>query len=381
MKSLNSVNVAISRCPSYGIEEVRPALHDCLSYVGGLQRFVSPGDRVLIKPNLLLATQPQRAITTHPVILQAIVEEVRECGATAFIGDSPGAVLKGLERVWRKTGLLELAQCLDVELLNFEKGGIVQKTVHGRMYPISKYVQDSDVIINVPKLKTHNVTLFTGAIKNLLGCLPGLTKANLHKNYPNPRSFAGILVDILEIVRPNLNVMDGIWGMDGDGPSTRGRKREIGVIMASVNAVSLDAVSAEILGFESRRVDTIRIAHERNLGEIDTGMIRLSGGDLSEYRLDDPSLPGNWKMLMVPDWLGHLVGRFIWVHPVVDPTRCVLCGQCEASCPAGAISIVEDELTFDYTKCINCLCCQEMCGEGAIRQTGSYLSRMIHRNL
>jgi uncharacterized protein (DUF362 family)/Pyruvate/2-oxoacid:ferredoxin oxidoreductase delta subunit len=347
-----------------------------------MKSFVSKGNRVLIKPNLLLAKDPKYAITTHPSVLGALVKEVRSCGGTPLIGDSPGAVLKGLERVWKKTGLMELAQDLDVELLNFEKGGVIQKNVNGERYPISRFVFDVDVIINVPKLKTHNLTRFTGGIKNLFGCLPGLTKANFHKKYPNPRSFAKALVDILEIIPPHLNVMDGVLGMDGEGPSLRGRKREYGVILASIDTVALDAVAAQIIGFEDNSVDTIRFAQQRKLGVGDLRKIDIVGGSISDFVLIDPHIPSNWKFQIIPDPLGRLIGRFVWLHPVVDQLRCVQCLQCVTSCPVQAISQNEGrKLEFNYRECINCLCCQEMCPEGAIKQKGSVIARLINRSI
>ena len=374
--------VSISRCGSYDPGEVRAALRSCLASIGGMERYVPEGGRVLIKPNLLLAKDPKHAITTHPSVVRAIIEEVRNCGGVPLIGDSPGSVLKGVERVWSKTGMKELAAELDVELLNFEKGGALQKSVRGRTYPISSHVLDADVLINVPKLKTHNLTRYTGAIKNLLGCLPGFTKANLHKKHVNPRSLSRALVDIFELVRPRLNVMDGVTGMDGEGPSTKGRLRNFGVILASEDAVSLDAVSARIIGFGKNDVDMICFAGELDLGQDDPDGIEILGGALTEFVSNNPLLPSVWKFMLVPDRIGRLLGRIIWLRPIVDLQRCAGCFQCVASCPVTAISVREGQrLVFDYGKCINCLCCQEMCPEGAVTQQRSLVTRLIYRSL
>ncbi|MDZ7384796.1 MAG: DUF362 domain-containing protein [candidate division KSB1 bacterium] len=367
--------VSAVQCTSYEFQVVAEAVEQLLVPLGGLAHFVQRGNHVHLKPNLLAAKEPARAITTHPVVVEAVVRMLLDLGAKVTIGDSPAGAVKGLQRYWDNTGLSEVAKRTGARLVAFETGGVQERVVRGRSYYISRYVIDADVVINLPKLKTHGLTLYTGAVKNLFGVIPGLRKSEYHKQAPHPEDFAEVLVDIYSAVRPHLHIADGVVGQEGNGPSS-GRVRPIGVMLASTDGVALDAVGAAIMGFDPEEIDTTRIASQRGLGEGRLEHIKVVGADLESLRLPDFVLPSNRLIKLVPRWLMILGARLIWVRPRADRELCKRCGVCQTNCPVGAISTDADGYpVMDYTRCIKCMCCDEGCPHQAIEQEMSWLAR------
>ena len=370
--------VSIVRCNDYEPSSIRQAVHEVLAPLGGMKRFVNPGQRVLLKPNMLSAKSPERAITTHPQIVEAVAEEVKGAGGIPFIGDSPGGAIRGIKRVWENTGIEEAAERAGVELVNFEASGVKELKFGKYTFYVAKPVLDADVIINLPKLKTHSLTLLTCTMKNMFGTIPGFRKAELHKIYPKPRAFADMLVHLYKLVTPSLSIVDAVVAMEGNGPSA-GRPYKIGVLMAGDDGVALDAVAARVIGFEPGKIDTIEIATELGLGESNFNAIEISG-DIP--RLDDEGrrpfeLPANRMLKLIPDFLVDLVKPFVWAKPVIDPARCTGCGFCAESCPAQTIKKTGKVYRIDDSKCLNCLCCHELCPEHAIDIKMSWLARRL----
>ena len=225
------VEVAIERCASYSTEEVGSSVRRVLDAVLAERVRVLGGRRVLVKPNLLAAREPARGVTTHPAVVGAVIDYLRGYGADVIVGDSPAGALRGVRRVWEKTGMLDLCASKSVPLVNFEAGGWMTHSVGGRAYQISRVVKEVDYIVNLAKFKTHVLTLLTGAIKNSYGFLPGAQKAKLHKAAGNPERFHQVVVDVFELRPPDLFIVDAVVGMEGNGPASPDL-RDIGLILA-----------------------------------------------------------------------------------------------------------------------------------------------------
>lgn len=369
--------VAVVRCESYEPGAVDGAVREALAMIGGLARVVAPGQRVLLKPNLLSAKPPDRAITTHPSVLVPIVEAVREAGGEPSIGDSPGGAIRGIERVWRNTGMLELSERTGVPLVNFEASSSVELRGELRSYMIARPVVDADVIINVPKLKTHVLTAYTGCIKNMYGAMPGFGKARLHSLAPRPVPFGRHVVDVYALVRPALHVMDAVVAMEGDGPSG-GRPRHVGAILAGTDGVAVDAVAAGMIGFREGRVPTIAQAESLGLGTACLSKIEIVGDDPASFDLAGFELPRSRVMNFIPTFVVRALRPWIWAHPEMSKEwgcRGDACALCARSCPVGAIEMREAGPVADRKTCVECLCCHEVCPESAVRVRLSWLAR------
>lgn len=374
--------VALVGCRDYDLPRVREALATALNHIGGLGAYLNPGDRVLIKVSMLKAATPDKAVTTHPAVAVALALLVREFGAVPVIGDSAGGSDYGLsERALEVCGYRELAEEHGIETVLFETAGSKNQTIPNARYiheaSISRAVLEADVVISVPKLKTHIETLMTGAVKNMLGCLPGAGKLIVHRTAPSPDDLGQALLDIYSLVRPRLCVMDAIVGMSGNGPS-RGTPTPIGAVLASGDGVALDHVAARLIGYRPSLIPTIAFAGERGLGENDQKRIEIVGDTLESLKAKDFPLCSNTMMRSMPKFLLRLVNRwFFWVKPKWNDKGCTRCGLCEQSCPVDAITISDDKLTIDEARCIECFCCYELCPEKGIRVKKSLLVRLL----
>jgi len=371
--------VSIVDCASYDRDEVTRKVRETLDLLGGLDRYIQPGMKVLLKPNFLSAKEPERAITTHPEIVAAVAREVKALGADVFVGDSPGGAKRGVRRVWRNTGMMDMAERENIELVSFEAAGVKKFETNGRSYYLAKPAIEADFMINLPKLKTHVLTLMTGAIKNMFGLIPGFRKANYHKEFPKPKDFAQIIVDIFSLKQPGLTIMDAVLSMEGDGPSS-GNPYWSKMLLASTDAVAVDAIAGEIIGLNPSKVPVTKAAADAGLGIGWPEMIEVVGKPLNQARLADFKLTSNRKIEMIPKFLVRIIDPYIWVRPAIDGAFCTNCNTCVTSCPVNALSDGKGgPPVFDYDKCINCWCCHELCPEKAVFTKKSWLAEKFIR--
>ncbi|HSG27001.1 MAG TPA: DUF362 domain-containing protein [Candidatus Krumholzibacterium sp.] len=367
--------VSVTRCDSYELEGLVSSLREVLDPHGGMATFVGRGQRVLLKPNLLSAKAPERAITTHPNVIEAVARLVIEAGGLPVIGDSPGGAIRGIGRIWKNTGVQEMAERAGLELVNFEASGLEEVQSAGYRLYIARPVLDADVIINLAKLKTHTLTLLTCGVKNVFGVVPGFRKAEYHKIYPKPAEFAGMIVGLYDFVRPSLTIVDGILSMEGNGPSS-GTPRNTGLLLAGRDAVAVDTVAARMIGFDPRDIDTIRIAAERGVGETDPGRIEVTGSG-TDHLPEGFVLPSNRGIRLIPRPLARMIAPFVWLRLVIQDETCTRCEFCLKSCPVKAIYREEDRVVIDQAKCIQCMCCHELCPESSIEIKMSFLARLF----
>ncbi len=365
--------VAIVRCKDYTPSEVRAAVREAVDLLGGMGRFVPPGSRVLMKPNLLASWEPDAAVCTHPTILQSLLELAASSGGECSVGDSPavgGDTPGALNRLLKKTGVQDVLADTDAAMEFFAAPGTevdIEGAAVFHRIPIASAVCRADVVINIPKFKTHALMRLTGAVKNLFGCIPGRRKVGFHLQAgDNPSMFAQMLLDVLMAVRPALSVMDGVWGMDGEGPSA-GRKRQFGVILASEDPVALDAVACAVAGIDPMEIPVLRLARERGIGETDLKEIEILGVSPEEVRIPDFRLPARGDLVSrIPAPVYRALRNQLVRSPALKARRCTRCNACVRICPVHAVSRIKGRLRFDYSRCIRCYCCQEVCPEHAI---------------
>jgi len=373
--------VSIIRCCSYNYKDVEFAVKEAIKKIGGTEKFFKSGQKVLIKPNILSAKLPEKAVTTHPEIIRAIIRIVKSAGAVPSVGESPGGAVSGAERFWDKCGIKKVCEEENCEMLFFEKTGAVcvqsknPKNKSLKTLEIARPCLEYDCVITVPKFKTHNLVFLTGAVKNLYGCIPGLRKSMYHKHAPHPIDFSEILVDILAIVKPKLSIMDAVVGMEGEGPAA-GKVRDIGLIMASDDAVAMDTVMCEISNFNINKMYHLLSASASGLGCSDISKIEITGEKLETVRIKNFKVPPNFLPYMVPKKFAKFMGNFISALPVMDKKKCTKCMTCIKACPMKAIEL-KNIPKVDKSKCILCLCCNELCPENAVKIRYSILIRIF----
>jgi uncharacterized protein (DUF362 family)/Pyruvate/2-oxoacid:ferredoxin oxidoreductase delta subunit len=379
-----SYEVSVVKCGSYDEAQVRKAVEDSLAPLGGAGGVIKKGDRVLIKLNLLASKPPEAAVTTHPALVKAVVRIVQELGAIPMLGDSPGGngTFVSYKGVLKNTGIQAVADETGCEIVNFEQETVDVTSEKARTFKklkIGKPVMDADKIIALPKLKTHQLTYYTGAVKLLFGYVPGMMKMEYHHNAGRDLDlFSELLLDIHSVRLPNLVIMDAIVGMEGHGPSA-GTPRQIGLIMASKSCTALDFVATTIAGFDPAGVPTVKKAIERGEGPASLKEIKVYGEDLASLIIKDFKKPET----MGPGGRGRNVMGFIGglraSRPVINKARCVKCGICARDCPPKAMTFVKGSSpVIDYAKCIRCYCCQELCPEGAVDVQKPLLQRILH---
>ncbi len=354
--------VGVFKCESYErIEEAFSLLKEKLE----LKRFEEQvrGKKVLVKPNILGPYKPEKAVTTHPSLVKVVVDWLRACGAEVWVGDNCGIGGYGInERSAKKSGIISASQGAYINIAKDAKE-VETNSRFFKSLTVSKAVLEADFIVNLPKLKTHTLTLLTLGIKNMFGILVGGSKSKVHYSAPSIEEFGEALVDIYEIRPPDLTILDGVVGMDGNGPA-HGRVRPIGFLLASENAPSLDLVVAEMAGIDPRQVHHLRIAGERGLGARSIDEIELLGelSRISRFRLPNT--------LARRGFIGFFVNRYVYERIIkskliLNRKKCTGCKICVNACPTGAMEWKEDHPEINEEKCIRCLCCAELCTEGA----------------
>lgn len=371
------------RCFTYREEEVLKSVKEAVDLIGGIEKFVKPNSKILLKVNLLSARSPEKAVTTHPEIVRAVVRLVKERGGIPLIGDAASTGGMGLslkrEDAFRIAGFREIAEYEGAEIVNFNSAGYrkvsIPQSKRLKEVNLAIPVFEVDAIFSLPKLKTHELTFLTGAVKNFFGCIPASDRNIAHRAI-DPRDFARAVVDIYSLCRPSLSIMDGITAMEGEGPS-RGYPFSLGVVLASPSAVALDVVASQLIGYKPAEIYTTVEAIERGLGPEGLEKIEVLGAPLKELIRRDFKKPSGYRSLTrrtIYRILAPLGIRFFKVYPAADKRKCKKCGLCEERCPVEAIKL-EPYPVIDYEKCIQCFTCHEVCEYEAMDLKRSWLAR------
>lgn len=361
--------ISVTRTDSYDQNIVTQAVRRHFQLLR-LSEKIRPDMKVLIKPNLLMKRKPEEATTTHPSLLIGMIHCLKELGVEKItIADSPGGPYTklALDPIYTATGMKEAAKAgaeLNYNFGSFERKN--EKGVFVKSFTLIQPVEDADFIIDAAKLKTHGMTMLSGAVKNLFGTVPGLMKPEFHWRFPNRENFCGMLLDLCETVRPDVVFVDGILAMEGDGPSG-GTPRKTGMLLASCNPYEMDYLLCKILSIPPKEVGTVHLAMKRG----------LCTGKLEELELlgDPPLYFGDFQLPKsksidfnehTPALLRGLTKKLLVSKPVIEKDKCIGCGKCAESCPASTIRVTQRKAEIDYKQCIHCFCCHEMCPVKAI---------------
>lgn len=363
--------VIIQECKDYVLQDIMEKINDGIEKLGGWDLFVKPGDTVLLKANLIGPKASDTAAVTHSEFVRAITRILKERGCNVWIGDSSGGAIAGIAptaQSFKVSGYEKVANEEGALIKNFDKEGVVEVEPKGKFKEkmfLAKPLFEADVVINLPKLKTHSANVYTGAVKNLFGCIPGLRKATYHKMAPDKEDFGDIIADIHQATKFSLHIMDSITSMEGEGP-TAGSVYKSNKILISTDPLALDAVALNMLGLTVDDVPIIIAAKKRNLGQWNLEDIIIEGDYDSIPKLNNFKLPkvlksskqkSNKAVVKVID--------FFKTVPEIDTNKCKKCNMCVESCPMQAIDRATKKI--DYSKCIECMCCHELCLHKAVR--------------
>lgn len=364
--------VYLAKCESYDKDDVYNAVDKIFKLHGGIDKIVNKGDRIFLKINLVMKKHPEEAATTHPMVVEAVAKKLIEYGCEVIIGDSPGGAYneKILKSLYKVCGIEGAAKNSGANL-NFDCRSEDFDTASNCIVKKLNMIKppfECDKIITISKLKTHGMAVYTGAVKVLFGMIPGFLKAEYHFKMPEIKDFSNLLVDICETVKPHFSIIDGIVGMEGDGP-TAGNPIKTGLLLASVNPYYLDVAGAYLMGLKSQDVPTIQRAIERNICSGKIVDIEFIGEDIHKfvkgYKIPD-TRSVNFFRGRVPKRLEDFLTYYLSPRPVFDFDICVGCKSCYESCPPKAIKMVNNKPIVDYKSCIRCFCCHELCPKKAV---------------
>ena len=385
---MEETQVYAASCPDYG--QAEGAIRALVEQMGGMGRFVRPGERIVLKANLLRAAPPESAICTHPAVVAAVARLVKEAGGTPVICDSPGGALHKeavLRSLYEKTGMAAAAAAAGAELsmdsstrtVSLPEGKVL------RQAEIITPVAEADGVIDLCKMKTHVLMSMTGAVKNLFGVIPGLSKVGYHATHPDHETFADVLLDLTGYVKPRLSLMDGILAMEGDGPGSSGTPRQAGLLLASANLLALDTAAGAIMNLPRQDNPVLLAAERRGLTPCRMEDVELIGGTVEELRMADYKFPASTKSNLM-DFLGplarpaeRLCKKALSQTPRIDGAKCVGCGICAKSCPGQAIAMTAPgkKARISQKACIHCYCCHELCPQKAVELHQSWLGRLL----
>lgn len=381
---MSKSRVALMRCETYDDDEVYKAVRSGIDLLGGVSQFAKPGERIVLKPNVLRGSSPDKCVTTHPAVFKAAGTVLKEIGATVYYGDSPS--FGRCEPNVRKADLKRVADESGFILADFDSGRAVshKDSLLVKSFVIANGVLDSDGLVNLPKLKTHPLVRFTGSVKNQFGCIPGLLKSQYHVKLPDPYDFAAMLVDLNTLVRPRLCVMDGIVAMEGNGPSN-GKPKRMSVLLLSSDPIAVDATACRIIALDPEAVPTSKLGEKAGLGTYHSENIEIVGEDIQSF------LDRSFEVIRTPPApcasgrLRAFVKNRICERPVIDEVKCTRCGICVRLCPVEPKAVDwhtgdrSRSPTYRYDRCIRCFCCQENCPEGAVFVERPLMGRICFR--
>jgi uncharacterized protein (DUF362 family)/Pyruvate/2-oxoacid:ferredoxin oxidoreductase delta subunit len=351
---------------------------------GGWQGVAAEGERVAVKINLLRGAPPEKAVSTHPETLAAVLRALKAAGARPFVADSPGGRngAAKMARAYKISGLTDVCLAEGVPIVDIEDDAVMLDAPEGRLYrsfPVGKAFLDADAIVQVGVLKTHQLMRLTGGVKLTYGCIPGLTKAQLHVRAHRREDFADMLLDLHLAVKPRFTIIDAIIAMEGQGPGS-GTPRRMDSLFAARDAVALDAALADRVGFERRSLWVLAAAERRGVVDL-RDPYTLAGDPIDGEKGFVPAARDTQESSRVPHSFHRFARNRVSARPrLVAPDKCTRCRDCATIC--GATAIRMDPLpVFDDKRCVRCYACTEVCPTAAIDSVAPHLARFFSPRL
>lgn len=363
--------IALLECREYRYDLLKKVIDEQFELLG-FQKIVKQGCSVVIKPNLVMKTSPETASVTHPLVTAAVGCWCRERGADVIIAESPGGPYTPvlLKSIYHTTGYQQMAEEYNLTLNTDCSYSEVEAPggVRSKLFHVINPIVQADVVVNIAKLKTHCMTMMSGAVKNMFGSVPGLMKPELHCRFPEKPDFCEMLVDLCELLAPQINVLDGVVAMEGNGP-TGGRPRPIGAIVSGANPFAVDVAGARLMAMSPGSVQILQSARKRGLCPQNLEEIQVLGDDLERFVVEDflqPESKTSNFINRLPGFLRPMAAKIATPLPKIREKDCIGCGKCAESCPQHTISVENRLAKIHYQDCIRCYCCHEMCPERAI---------------
>lgn len=370
--------VVLLKCETYDIDVVYNRLSEGIKLLGGIEQIIPKSKKILLKPNLVVGIEPEKAATTHPAIFEAIIKILKEHDYDIAFGDSPGH--GNPKKVADKCGLLTVANTYDIPLADFVNGQKVSYAEGNvcKQFDIANAILETDAIINLPKMKAHALQRITGAIKNPFGAVTGYNKAGMHGRFTNAFNFAEMIIDLNNYLQVDLHIMDGIVAMEGNGPRN-GTPINMNVILISTDPVALDTVFCKLIDVDPMKIPLITYGQDYGLGSYED--IEVIGEDIESLSNKSFDIPKE-ELRKEDGSIFDLLKPFIR-KPYIITDLCKKCGVCVNVCPLEekALSFSNGKINppkYDYTKCIRCYCCQEMCPFEAINVKTPFIGKVLY---
>lgn len=371
--------VIVQRCDSYDLELVFPKIKWAIEQLGGIESLIPKEKTILLNPNLVVGSAPENAVTTHPVIFEAVAKLLIEHDYNVIYGDSPG--LGNPEKAAQKSGLKEVADRYNIKHADFTNGKQVSvpESKVCKQFEIVNAHFEAEAIINLPKMKAHALQRITGAIKNPFGMVLGYNKATMHSRFTNAFIFAEMLIDLNNYLKVDLHIMDGIVAMEGNGPRN-GDPVDMNVILVSKDPVALDTVFCKLVDVNHLIIPAIQYGQEYGLGTYED--IEIIGDDIEPLINKEFNVDHN--PVKIEDANKFAILKKVVRRPFILNDKCKKCGVCVEVCPLEekAVNWKNGDKTkppvYDYTKCIRCYCCQEMCPHHAIEVKTPLIGKILY---
>lgn len=358
--------VALVKTENY--DNIKEDIRKSLELIGGISRFVKPGQNVLLKPNFFGVKSPDLSATDLR-FLNAVIDLVKEQDAVPVIGELIADDKPGInKKAFRERGIIKLALQQGIKIIDFQTAKLVKKKVENHLalpeVDVVQKMYDADVVINLPKLKGHPLTFITGAVKNCFGCIRTEARGEIHREYPR-EEFSKAVVDTFSTMRFHLNIMDAVVAMDGDEAPAFGSPAKIGYVIASTDAVAVDAVAARITGHKLKYTPTVKYAHSQKLGTGRLKEIKIVGDqpEIKEFKKHS-----NYEAYVKEKEQSPNEAKITEkVFPQIIQEKCIKCFACVNNCPAEAIAERDGKIEICREKCIQCYRCLEVCPNNAVK--------------